>query len=98
MFMSSGPAPHPLFSKMNTEQVGKIIQNVENESVREHEDRMSSRRWNFAALVIVLIFILLLAAGCLWKDKLEYIAPIITALIGGVGGYGIGVSRNGKRG
>lgn len=97
MFMSSGPAPHPLISKMNTEQVGKVIEYVETESIRDHKNRMSSRRWSFAALVIVLLFILSLAAGCLWKDKLEYIAPIITAIIGAAGGYGVGLTH-GRRG
>ncbi len=93
MFMSSGPAPHPIFSKMNTEQVGTVINNVETESIRDHKNRMSLRRWSFAALVIILLFILSLAAGCLWKDKLEYIAPIITAIIGVAGGYGVGLGH-----
>lgn len=99
MFMSStsGPAPHPILSKINTEQVGKVIDYVETESIRDHKNRMSSRRWSFAALVIVLLFILSLAAGCLWKDKLEYIAPIITAIIGAAGGYGVGLTH-GRRG
>ena len=94
---SSGPAPHPFFAKMNTEQVGKVIENMDKESIRDHEDRMSSKKWGVAVLVVILVSILLLSADCLWKDKLEYIAPIITALIAGVGGYGIGLSRNGRR-
>lgn len=97
MIMSSGPAPHPIFSKMNTEQVGKFIDNIENDFVRDHKNRISVRRWGFATLVVVLLFILALAAGCFWKDKLEYIAPIITALIAGVGGYGFGLSQKERR-
>ena len=93
MFMSSGPAPHPFLSKMNTDQVGKVIDNIEKESIRDHQNRMASRRWDFAYLLAILVFILLIAAGCIWKDKFEYIAPIITAIIGAVGGYGLGVSR-----
>jgi len=93
MFMTSGPAPHPLMSKITSEQVGKVIESIENDSVRDHENRMSSRRWGFAALVVVLLFILLLALACLWRDKAEYIAPIISALVGGVGGYGLGISQ-----
>lgn len=94
MFMSTGPSPHPFISKMDTQQVGKVIDSMENDSRRDHEDRMSSRRWNFAALLVILTFVIILSFGCLWKDKSEYIAPIITALIGGVGGYGIGISRS----
>ena len=81
---------------MTPEHVGKVIDNTEKDSIRDHENRMSARKWNFAALTIVLMFVLLLAAGCLWKDKLEYIAPIITALIGGVGGYGVGLTQSKK--
>ena len=45
MSMMSGPMPHPIYSKMNTEQVGKVIDNMEKDSVRDHENRISTRRW-----------------------------------------------------
>lgn len=93
MSMSSGPAPHPIFSKMNTEQVGKVIDYVEEDNKRDHNYRVSQRRYDFATIIVILLFVLALAAGCLWKDKLEYIAPIITAIVGFGGGYGLGMSR-----
>lgn len=98
MFMSSGPMPHPIFSKMNTEQVGKVIDYIEEDSKRDHKNRMSERRYSFTAFVIILLFILALAAGCFWKDKLEYIAPILTAIVGFGGGYGVGVARQKNNG
>lgn len=99
MFMAGSlPPPHYYIArKMTPEHIGKILDSVERDSQREHQGRMSSKRWNFAWLIACLIFILAISGLFLWKDKSEYIVPIITALLGFAGGYGIGLSWGQKR-
>jgi hypothetical protein len=99
MFMAGAmPPPHyHIAKKMTSEHIGKVIDGIEKDSQREHQGRMSTRRWNFAWLIACLIFILALSGLFLWKEKSEYIVPIITALLGGAGGYGIGLSQGQKR-
>lgn len=94
MFMASGPMPHPIFTKMNTEQVGEVIKNMESECIREHNNKLSSRRFNFATFVCILVFVLLVFTGCLLKEKWEYVVPIITAIGGFGGGIGVAAIRN----
>jgi hypothetical protein len=93
MIMSRGPMPNPIFSKINTAQVGKIIEYVETESIRDHQNRISSRRYYFAGFVLILVFILLIFVACLWKEKWEYVVPVITAIGGFGGGYGVGLKQ-----
>lgn len=99
MFMAgSFTSPHHyLFRKMTSEHIGKVLDGVERDNQREHQGRMSTRRWNYAYLITCLIFILAISGLFLWKDKSEYIVPIIAALSGFAGGYGIGLSRGQKR-
>lgn len=99
MFMAGSFAPpsYHISKKLTTDQIGKVIDNIESESVRDHKERMSSRRWNFAYLMLSLLFIVCISLIFLWKDKAEYVVPIITALLGGAGGYGLGLSRIHKK-
>jgi len=99
MFMAgSYPPPyHYIFRKMTPEHIGKVIDSLDSDSQRDHKERMSTRRWYYAYLITILMFILLLSLLFLWKDKSEYIVPIITAILGGAGGYGIGLSMGQKR-
>ena len=94
---SMPPPSYYITKKITSEQIGKIIDHAESESQRDHKERMSTRRWNFAYMIGGLLFILLLSTLFLWRDKAEYMAPIITALVGGAGGYGIGLSQGQKR-
>jgi len=87
------PPHHYIARKITPEHIGKILDSCEKDSQREHQGRMSNRRWKYAYLITCLIFILAISGLFLWKDKSEYIVPIITALSGFAGGYGIGLSR-----
>jgi len=93
---SDSPA-NQFFRKITNDQAGKIIDNIENESKREHIERMSSKKWNCIYLLLILLFIILLSLLFLWKDKSEYIVPIITAFLGGAGGYGFGFGQGQKK-
>jgi hypothetical protein len=90
MVLQSGPLPNPILSKITEEHIGKVIDNAEQDSVRNHQGKILEMKWGFWTLVVVLIFALALAVGCLVSKHFEYIVPIITAIIGGGGGIGIG--------
>ncbi|MBN1806830.1 MAG: hypothetical protein JW837_16400 [Sedimentisphaerales bacterium] len=99
MFMAGPMLPphYHIFKKMTPEHIGKILDSAEKDSEREHQGHMSDRRWNFAWLIACLVFILALSGLFLWTEKSEYIVHIITALVSGAGGYGIGLSKGQKR-
>ena len=86
----SGPAPHPLMSKIESEHITKIIDSTEKESQRAFQDSQSSRKWNFAWLVFIGLFIFSVFCLFIFADKAEYIVPIGTAMLGFAGGFGIG--------
>ena len=97
MFMASGPVPHPLFEKFTPEHISKIIDVAEKDNERNFQNDQSTRKWNFAWLILIVVSIFAAVLIFLRWEKPEYIAPIITAIIAGIGGYGYGISRSGRQ-
>ena len=87
----SGSAPHPLLSKINPDHISSIIDASEKDSERDFQDNQSSRKWNFAWLIAICLFILLVFGLLIYAQKAEYIVPIGTAMLGFAGGFGSGL-------
>jgi len=87
----SGSTSHPLLSKINTEHISRIIDVSEKENERDFQDNQSSRKWNFAWLIAICVFILSIFGLFIYAQKAEYIVPIGTAILGFAGGFGSGL-------
>ena len=87
----SGSTSHPLLSKINPEHISRIIDASEKENERGFQDNQSSRKWNFAWLIAICLFILLVFGLLIYAQKAEYIVPIGTAMLGFAGGFGSGL-------
>ena len=83
----------PIAQKLNSEHITAIIQNNENESVRDFDLAkigQNTRRIGMAAVIAVITIILVYAGVTKDKDLSE---KIIFASISAVGGYGYGKSE-----
>ena len=95
MFMS-GPMPHPIYSKIQPEHITKLLELTDKDNERDFRDKVLNHKWNFAWLVVIMGSIIAAILIFLYWNKSEYITPIITAIIAGLGGYGFGKSRAGR--
>lgn len=89
---SSGSIASPIAKQINSEHISQLIANDERDSERAF--KMSSiaettKRLSMAA-VLTLVTLVLLYAG-ITKDK-ELSEKVMTAAIGGIGGFGIGLA------
>lgn len=87
------PGPSPIAQKLSPEHITAIIQNGENESVRDFDlakIAQNTRRIGMGA-VLAVITIILIYAG-ITKDK-DLSEKIIFASISAIGGYGYGKSE-----
>lgn len=94
--MMSGPMPHPLLSKIDSEHIHKIIDFSDKDADREFKSSAYKRRYAFAALLLAALFVAFLLVYMTQIGKTEYVTPILTALVGAAGGYGIGFARGRK--
>lgn len=88
------PGPSPIAQKLSPEHITAIIQNGENESVRDFDlakIAQNTRRIGMGA-VLAVITIILIYAG-ITKDK-DLSEKIIFASISAIGGYGYGKSES----
>lgn len=87
------PGPSPIAQKLSPEHITAIIQNGENESVRDFtlaKIGQNTRRIGMGAVIAVITIILIYAGVTKDKDLSE---KIIFASISAIGGYGYGKSE-----
>lgn len=89
---TSGPEPSPISKKLTSEHITQLIEASDKDSQREFQSAQSAettKRLAMAALLALVLFILGYAG--LTKDK-ELAEKVMTAGIGALGGYGVGVA------
>ncbi|HVT12868.1 MAG TPA: hypothetical protein VHE55_11425 [Fimbriimonadaceae bacterium] len=96
--MTMGAGPHPLAQHINSEHISKLIDNAEQESIRQ--DTQSKRKIDdgkhtrlTASVVGILLVIILGAFLCfIPKDRVEVFQEFgkdaVILIAGGIGGYG----------
>ena len=87
-----GPMPHPLTSKITEEHVTKIIDNVEKDDQRSFEERKGVRNTTLTIFILILVFIAGFLIFFTLRGQTEILIPLLTAVVGAGGGYGIGRS------
>lgn len=88
------PMSNPIYEKLDTKLLGKLIDNSENESVREYEQEKFNRICGIIVLLIVIVAVVFLL--CVFRNHVSDINDIIRPIIyiglgavsGFVGGYG----------
>jgi hypothetical protein len=90
----SAPVFHPITKKINEAHIDKLLDQSEADSTREFKDRTSSRRYSFAAFVVVCVLFVFLTYYLTTVDKDLY-RDVVKVLIGLVGGFGGGFAFKG---
>lgn len=93
MMQVSGPMPDPLVQKIDGEHLHKIIDSTDRDSQRRYDSQASQRRYSFAAFVIISAFVVFVIIYFTAIQKYEFLAPILSALVGFAAGFGFGRSR-----
>jgi len=88
------PQQNPLLRKITTEHISQIIQNANNEDIRDREERGKERNYNYKLFVTAIIAILLISGLFIWAKETEFLKYIIGAIIGFAGGFGVGKYYN----
>jgi hypothetical protein len=90
----SAPVFNPLLKKITEGHITKVLDQSETESERDFKDKASSRRYGFAAFVIVCALFVFVTWYLTSVDKDLY-RDIIKVLLGLVGGFGGGFALKG---
>lgn len=88
--MAMGPAMNPIAKVIDKELASKIIDNTENERIREDDQKRSQRKFVFATTIIVLVFVVVLvlllqASPDLLKEVLAFLGGLVAGALGGYG-------------
>ena len=86
----AGPALNPLFQRLTSEHVSKIIDNRENQSVREHGADGSRRNYQFAYFLVGGTVAVGLIVFFTLTDNRDLLPPIVTGITGFLGGLAVG--------
>ena len=81
---------NPVLHRITSEHVSQIIDNTENDSVREHDASKSRRRYQFAYFLLGAGVTVGLIVFFTVSDNRELIPPIVTAIAGFLGGLATG--------
>ena len=84
------PVVNPIFEKFTSDHISTIIDNAENERIRESEADNSRRRYQFIYYFTGLIAIIGLLVFFTLTDNRDLIAPIVTGALGFLGGLAAG--------
>ena len=91
----SVPRPNPLHQRVTSEHIGQIIAKSERDSERAHTSEASERRYRFLYFVIGLIAAIALLVFFSVTNNREMLTNVLIALLGFVGGFGLGRTRRG---
>lgn len=86
----AGPVLNPVLDKVSPEHISRIIDSIENESIREHGADSSRRKYQFAYFVIGACLIVGLIVFFTLSDSRDLIAPVVTGALGFLGGLAAG--------
>jgi hypothetical protein len=91
LMMASGPAPNPIFSKMNEAHIDKFLDIIDGDGKRKYEYKKGSRNYQvFYTILGTAVFIFMLVYFSSDAELLKSILSHLAALIaGGFGGSGI---------
>ena len=86
----TSPVFNPIFERFTSDHVSRMIDNVENRDIREHEGDSSRRKYQFAYAVLVSLMIVGLIVFFTLSDNRDLIAPLVAAVAGFLGGFAAG--------
>lgn len=90
MGFSSGPAPHPIFEKMNEEHIHKFLDHTQQDDEHQYMIRRSNRWFNLSYVVLGLgIFLFLIVY--LLPDNKEILVDLLKLIVAFAGGLGSGI-------
>ena len=84
------PVVNPIYEKFTSDHISTIIDNAENERIRESDADKSRRRYQFIYYFTGLLAIIGLAVFFTLNDNEELIAAIVTGALGFFGGLAAG--------
>jgi len=105
----NGPLPPQVFKDITPEDRSKFIDSLINSANQDNEiqklmiqtsieDRKGTRKLVFGIILIISIAVIIIIGLLVLSNNAQILKEIIpyvfTALFGGAGGYGIGVSKN----
>jgi len=85
----SGPVFHPITKKVTEQHIDKILDEAGKDSQRSFEDSRSSRRYGFAAFVVLVLLFVFVTIFLTSVDRDLY-RDVIKVLLGVIGGFGGG--------
>lgn len=88
----SGPAPNPLFSKINENHIDKILQLAEKEESNTFIDAQSNKKYSVFYFIAIIAFFIFLIVFLVDRDKallLSILEKTAYVLGGFGGGYGL---------
>ena len=86
----AAPVLNPIFQRITSEHVSRIIDNIENDRVREDNADKSRMRYQFGYFIIGLGVIVGLIVFFTVSNNRDMIIPIISLVAGFLGGYTAG--------
>ena len=86
----AGPVFNPIFQRITPDHLSQIIDNTENENIRDHEAEGSRRKYQFAYSILIGLVIVGLIVFFTVSDNRDMIAPLVAAVAGFLGGFGVG--------
>ena len=86
----AGPVFNPIFQKVTSEHVTRIIDSMENDSVRDHDTGKSRRRYQLTYSILGLGAIVGLIIFFTLTDNRDLMIPVITSVAGFLGGLATG--------
>ena len=89
--------PDALTARLSDRQLSQVITQAAAEDLRKHEERMLLIRSTMYLLAGSLVVVIVLCWLFLYYQKSELITPIITAILGAAGGFGVGRSTAPKK-
>ena len=84
------PIFNPILERFTSDHVSRMIDNEENENVREHDSENSRRRYLFAYFLVVVCVVVGLIVFFVASDNRDLIAPLVAAIAGFLGGFAAG--------
>ncbi len=87
----AGPVFNPILRRVNSGHIDKVLEHVEQSSVRANDSAASERRYQFAYTIVGLAALVFLVV--FFRDDPDILIPIVSAAAGFAGGFGIGRFR-----
>ena len=90
MTQYAGPMFNPIFRRITSEHLTKILDSTESENIRVHGSSASERKYQFAYFVLGLGAIVALLIFFAVREQYEILAAVVTGALGFGGGSGVG--------